>query len=263
MKKIVWIAMLPLLFSTPLFAQDRPSWAEDYSGIRDVKLTDRKIVLLSTKLRYTTMIVLPDDEQIVKKTCGDAEFWQIETERNLVFVKPSKPGAETNLNLLTTSGAVYSFLLKEGTKGTPDFRVTVLSEKDEPSKRKYYTVTEYESLQEQLVEAKLHQVAEKLDVDTTTSTVVHEEKPADLHFDYNAISDSKPFHVKSIYHDGKFTYIKTEAKELFTPYEVKDGKPSMLNFQVEDGTYTIPKVVEEGYLALGEKKQSFKLLRGN
>ena len=36
------------------------------------------------------------------------------------------------------------------------------------------------------------------------------------------------------------TYIKADATELPALYEVKDGKPALLNFQVHQGTYVVP-----------------------
>ena len=39
----------------------------------------------------------------------------------------------------------------------------------------------------------------------------------------------------------------------------KDGKPSLVNFQVQRGTYVVPKVLERGYLALGNAKLTFDL----
>jgi type IV secretion system protein VirB9 len=38
---------------------------------------------------------------------------------------------------------------------------------------------------------------------------------------------------------------------------MKDGKPSVVNFQVQNGTYIVPKVIERGYLALGNERLSF------
>jgi type IV secretion system protein VirB9 len=64
--------------------------------------------------------------------------------------------------------------------------------------------------------------------------------------------------VRSIWHDGEFTYIKSVARELPALYELKDGQPSLVNFQVEQGTYVIPKVLERGYLALGKERFSFQ-----
>ncbi len=68
---------------------------------------------LRAKLHYTTLIVLPDGEDVVEATCGDKEFWIVNVRGGLVSVKPAKAGSETNLNLVTTSGQVYAFLLTE------------------------------------------------------------------------------------------------------------------------------------------------------
>jgi hypothetical protein len=64
--------------------------------------------------------------------------------------------------------------------------------------------------------------------------------------------------VRSIWNDGEFTYIKSDAHELPALYEVKDGQPSLVNFQVQDGTYVIPKVLDRGYLALGKDHFNFQ-----
>ena len=61
-----------------------------------------------------------------------------------------------------------------------------------------------------------------------------------------------------MWHDGNFTYIKSDATELPALYEVKDGKPAILNFQVNAGTYIVPKVLERGYLALGSARLEFE-----
>ena len=42
--------------------------------------------------------------------------------------EPAKAGAATNLNLVTTSGAIYSFLLTEGKSGQPDLKVYVTAD---------------------------------------------------------------------------------------------------------------------------------------
>ena len=40
--------------------------------------------------------------------------------------------------------------------------------------------------------------------------------------------------------------------------EIKDGKPNLINFQVENGIYIATKVIDDGYLAIGNKKLTFK-----
>src|SRR5207244_11799441 len=77
-----------------------------------------------------------------------------------------------------------------------------------------------------------------------------------LKFDYFYRSQ-KPFNVEAIYHDDDFTYIKSTATEKFAVYEVKDGKPNSINFELRDGTYVIPKVVDRAYLEIGKKRMDF------
>ena len=67
----------------------------------------------------------------------------------------------------------------------------------------------------------------------------------------------KPFYVRAIWHDGQFTYLQTDAKELPALYELKDGKAAVVNFQVHNGTYVVPKVIDQGYLALGNARLPF------
>ena len=67
-----------------------------------------------------------------------------------------------------------------------------------------------------------------------------------------------PFEVSAIYTDGTFTFIRANASELPALYEIRDGSPNLVNFQVENGTYVVPKVLERGYLALGAQKLEFQ-----
>ena len=70
------------------------------------------------------MIILPETEQILDFVCGDKDFWVVSGAQNLAYVKPAKAGASTNLNLVTASGHVYSFLLTEGA-ADPDLKLYV------------------------------------------------------------------------------------------------------------------------------------------
>src|SRR5687767_4528451 len=112
------------------------------TGIREVSASERTVIPLDTKLRYTTMILLPDDEEILDVICGDRDFWVISATRNIAHVKPAKEGAATNLNLVTASGAVYSFLLTEGKNAQPDLKVYVTADPNATrAKPKYYSAS--------------------------------------------------------------------------------------------------------------------------
>jgi type IV secretory pathway VirB9-like protein len=84
------------------------------AGVREVSASGRSVIPLQTRIRYTTMIVLPEGEEILDVICGDKDFWVISATHNLAHIKPAKEGAATNLNLVTASGTVYSFLLSPG-----------------------------------------------------------------------------------------------------------------------------------------------------
>src|SRR5918996_5999762 len=118
------VSGLPLFGAAVAFvALGTPSVAQE-TGIRQVSASASSLIPLQTRLRFTTMIVLPDDEEILDVVCGDKDFWVISATQNIAHVKPAKEGAATNLNLVTASGAVYSFLLSEK-NGSPDLKVYV------------------------------------------------------------------------------------------------------------------------------------------
>jgi type IV secretory pathway VirB9-like protein len=228
------------------------------TGIREVSASERSLIPLQTRLRYTTLVVLPQDEEIVDVICGDKDWWVISATQNIAHVKPAKEGATTNLNLVTSSGAVYSFLLTEKNGGvTPDLKVFVTGDTDAPrAKPQYYTAAQFDALQAELTEARtaidraMRRAAEEI-------AVFKQQYPTRLTFAYGPVKYEKPFLVRSMWHDGQFTYVKSDATELPALYEMKDGKPSVVNFQVQNGTYIVPKVIERGYLALGNERLSF------
>ena len=230
------------------------------TGIREVTATDRNLIPLNTRLRYTTMIVLPDGEEILDIICGDRDFWVISAVQNVAHVKPAKAGAETNLNLVTARGTIYSFMLNEKSGGSqPDLKVYVNADQTAPvGRQKYYSAAEVERLQAEVTEAKEATTRAELRARETVA-LERQQFPTRLQFPYSALKYEKPFLVRAIWHDGQFTYLKSDATELPALYETKDGKPAVVNFQVQNGgIYVVPKVLERGYLALGNERLAFE-----
>src|SRR6266853_3662110 len=125
--------------------------ATEAQTTREVSYNPRSVVRINAKLRFTTMIILPEQEQILDFVCGDKEFWIVSGAQNLAYVKPAKAGASTNLNLVTASGNVYSFLLTEGTSET-DLKLYVVpdgstKEAGEGTK-KFYAAAEVDELRQ-------------------------------------------------------------------------------------------------------------------
>jgi type IV secretory pathway VirB9-like protein len=226
-------------------------------GVREVSATERGVIPLQTRLRYTTMVVLPEGDEILDVLCGDRDFWVISATQNIAHVKPAKAGAETNLNLVTSSGAIYSFMLTEKSS-PPDIKVYVQSEERVTTgKPKYYSAAQVQTLEAQIEELRAAARDEARRLDEAVAAY-RQEYPARLQFPYGLPKYEKPFLVRSVWHDGEFTYVKTDATELPALYEMKDGKPSIVNFQVRQGTYVVPKVLDRGYLALGNQRFSFE-----
>ena len=154
-------------------------------------------------------------------------------------VKPAKEGAATNLNLVTASGAIYSFLLTEKSN-PPDLKVYVEGgTTTSTGKPKYYSATQMEGVESQLAEARSALKESDRKVDEALAAY-RQQYPARLQFVYGAPKYAKPFLVRSMWHDGQFTYLKSDATELPALYELKDGQPALVNFQVREGTYVVP-----------------------
>jgi type IV secretory pathway VirB9-like protein len=228
------------------------------AGIREVSASARSVIPLQTRVRYTTMIVLPEDEEILDVICGDKDFWVISATHNIAHVKPAKEGSSTNLNLVAASGTVYSFLLteKNGTS-TPDLKIYVNADPTAPQSRpKYYTAAQVEALRADVATAQA--AADAAARRAADSIAAYQQQyPGKLQFTYGQARYAKPFLVRAIWHDGQSTFIKTDATELPALYELIDGKPGLVNFQVHHGTYVVPKVLNQGYLALGKARYEF------
>jgi len=223
---------------------------------RTVQYHSQDIVAIRAKVKYTTLIELPTTEKIMEAATGDKDFWIVDVVGNFCFVHPAKQGISSNLNLITDKGNIYSFTLQDisASSGEPDLKVIV-----EPADRsaivaasgpaQFVPVAQLEQSKQQVAAIQSH-----------VEQAVDEYKssyPTQLKFDYVYKANQAPFDIQSIYHDDKFTYIKTNAPEKFSVYEMKDGKPNLVTYDLREGTYIIPKIMDEGYVELGKKRMSF------
>lgn len=263
MKSLIYavLAMLTSICSLPLHSEDTA---------RMVKYSQTDIVPIRARVRFSTLIVLPADEEILDFTTGDKDFWIINGTHNLCYLHPAQAGIRSNLNLVTASGHVYSFLLTEISKETdsePDLKVFVVPNDQSSitgnlSPAKFVRASEVDAYKEEVSQLR-NQVAQDLQrAQDQAAKQVDEYKrnyPAKLGFDYHLEKKGQvaPFLVSAIYHDDRFTYIKSAASEKPTLYEIKDKKPNLINFDLESGVYVIPKIIDNGYLVIGKKRVTF------
>src|ERR1700739_2774392 len=100
----------------------------DPGGARTIKYSQQDVIPVRAKLRFSTLIVLPQNEDILDFATGDKEFWIVNGAHNLCYVHPAQTGIRTDLHLITSAGHVYSFLLNEISKEPnlePDLKVFI------------------------------------------------------------------------------------------------------------------------------------------
>jgi type IV secretion system protein VirB9 len=243
------IIALLMLFAASAVAQNREA--------RSVKYSVKDIVLIRARLRFTTLIVLPQNEKILDFVTGDKDFWVVEGTENFCYIKPAKQDASTDVTLITAAGNVYSFLVKE-VGDSEDFDLKVFVEPTDKSivqalnaTPKFVPSSEVDGLRRQAALATAHAEEDK--------QAFQADYPLRrLKFDYAFEKDKKPFLVSAIYHDDNFTYIRSSARERPILYEVKDKSPSLVDFALKDGVYVVAKVLDAGYLVVGNRRMSFK-----
>src|SRR5260370_34422086 len=264
------VLVASLLFAcAELLTWVRPIHAD--SGARTVKYAETDIIPIHAKIRFSTLIVLPVNEEILDATTGDKEFWIINGAHNLCYLHPAQQGIHSNLNLITSTGHVYSFLLTEiSNEPTVETELKIFVERKEestingasgvPPLARASEVQAYKTA----VDAGRSEAAQAMQAAQERAqkeiSQYREQYAGKLQFDYtySAKAARPPFSVTAIYHDDKFTYIKCTAQEKPTIYEVKDGKPNLVNFELSNGVYVIPKIVVTSAFALGKKKLSFE-----
>ena len=245
-----------ILATLTAFSTQAASAQSTAESARTVQYHAQDIVPIHAKLKFTTLIVVPPTEKIMEAATGDKDFWVVDVVGNFCFVHPAKQGISSNLNLITDKGNIYSFTLQDvsGTNVAPDLKVII-----EPADRS--SIVASTGPAQYVPAAQVQQVQQQLNaVQTHIGQAVDEYKeayPLTLKFDYRFKANSAPFNVQSIYHDEKFTYIKTNAAEKFSVYEMKDGKPNLISYDLREGTYIIPKVMDSGYVELGKQKIEF------
>ena len=102
-----------------------PLIAQDGGPVLRVDGGQDQIVEIRAKTRHTTVIVLPQTENVLDFVVGDSEYWHLTGAANLAFLKPIAEGVTTNVALVCESGRIYSFLVTEQGKGRPHLVVRI------------------------------------------------------------------------------------------------------------------------------------------
>ena len=267
------IALLTLLTVAPLLAQDAGQTVLRVLGIED------QIVEITAKTRHTTVIVLPQNETILDFVVGDSEYWHLTGAANLAFLKPIAEGVTTNVALVCESGRIYSFLVTEQGTGDPHLVVRIEGQDadDDPGispqahQPAFVARTEVAAYRE-LADAAIQsarqvqadaarQVAEATARAQGETEAFRADYPTRLQFAYRLSDRARewPFMVEAMWHDGRFTYLRSHAQESPALYEQKDGDPTLIAYDLnEDGLYIVRRVVGDGWLQIGDNRARWR-----
>ena len=234
---------------------------------------DERIPRLRARVRHTTVIVLPAEERILDFVAGDSEYWHLTGAANVAYLKPLAEDAATNVALVCESGRIYSFLVSEHGDKPPHLvvRVEAGAEAAEmagsaggPAFVARSEVAAYRQMAAQAVEsAGLAReeaeagIAEAREQAAAEIEAFRASYPERLRFEYrlDRRASERPFRVEAMWHDGLFTYVRSRTQEAPALYELKDGEPSLVAFDLtEDGLYIARHVLGDGWLQIGDKR---------
>ncbi len=235
---------------------------------------EERIPRLRARVRHTTVIVLPAGERILDFVAGDSEYWHLTGAANVAYLKPLTENAATNVALVCESGRIYSFLVSESGEKPPHLVVRVEAGADAeaafgaPGFVARSEVAAYREMAAQAVEAAglareeaEAGIAEARGWAEAEIEAFRAAYPERLRFEYllDRKASERPFRVEAMWHDGEFTYLRSRAQESPALYELRDGEPSLVAFDLtEDGLYVARRVLGDGWLQIGSARAGWR-----
>ncbi len=224
--------------------------------------------VIRAALLQSTLILLPPEEKVANVFAGDTVDWVFDgghVASRFISIKPKVANSTTDVHIVSDHGNEYTLELQEVSGGAdPHFDSKVfIAPGDKAGKERlvelpvFVPVSELDKVKQEAASAKAAEAAVQK-AEATKEEAYRSHYPGTLRFDYTwDQSKGKTLGLRQIWHDDRFTYLRGQFQETPALYEVKDGKPSLINFDFNDGLYTVPKELDRGYLAIGKQKVEF------
>jgi type IV secretory pathway VirB9-like protein len=219
-------------------------------------------------LLQSTLIVLPAEEKVANVFAGDTVDWVFDgghVASRFISVKPKTANSSTDIHIVSDHGNEYTLELREVSNdadGHYDSKV-LIEPGDKAAKDKltqlpvFVPAADLDKAKQDAAAAQAAQAA-TLKAEQSKEETYRSQYPGSLHFDYSwDEKKGKELGLQQIWRDDKFTYLRGQFQETPALYEVKDKKPSLINFDFANGLYTIPKELDAGYLAIGKQRVDF------
>jgi type IV secretion system protein VirB9 len=224
--------------------------------------------VIRTGLLQSTLVALPPEEKVATVFGGDTVNWAFDgghVPSRFLSIKPKVANATTDIHIISDHGNEYTLQLREiSGDQDPHFDANVFIEPgDKDAKDRlaelpvFVPASELDKVKKDAADAKAAEAGERK-TEEAKNEEYRSQYPGTLHFDYTwDQSKGKALGLQEIWRDDKFTYLRGQFQETPALYELKDKKPSLINFDFNNGLYTIPKELENGYLAIGKQKVEF------
>ena len=255
---IVTAVLMFLLAAVPTAAQQQKEDAP-FLRVPAAQEGEDRIHTIRARVRHTTVIVLPAGERILDFVAGDSEYWHLTGAANVAYLKPLAEDAATNVALVCESGRIYSFLVSERGGEPPHLVVRVeaggeaTGASDAPAFVARSEVAAYRDMAAGAAEAaRRARAAAHAEIEAFRAAY-----PERLRFEYRLDRGAfeRPFLVEAMWHDGQFTYIRSRAQEAPAVYELRDGEPSLVAFDLSaGGLYVARRVLGDGWLQTGDER---------
>ena len=228
--------------------------------------------VIRTGLLQSTLIELPDAEKVATVFGGDTQDWIFDgghVASRYISIKPKVPNSTTDVHIISDHGNEYTLSLQEiSSDPDPHFDSNVMLEPgDKAGKDKmaelptFVPASEVAGMKQQVLDAQATVKAEEK-ASATAEEVYQSRYPGTLRFDYTwDRPKGKDLGIQEIWHDDRFTYIRGVFQETPALYETKDKKGSLINFDFANGLYTVPKLMDKGYLSIGKEKVDFSRIK--
>ncbi|MGA8598817.1 MAG: TrbG/VirB9 family P-type conjugative transfer protein [Bryobacteraceae bacterium] len=273
MKTIAFASVLVTGVAVAIFGQSLES--------KTIRLRRGEIPTINCSQGQVCEIDFDGAEQIMKAPLGDSKDWAAafltDAAKNHLLIKTltegkDNPCPQTSMHVIMQSGNVYSFQLVDvsRTKTPPDLRVSVeLADdgmKEATAHPKYVTADALKLAEDEVARVKAQLEDERRKSQAQVAEQIERFKrdfPKRLLPQYE-FSRNNPFGLEEIARLDDYTLLWfRHPSEIPALYEIRDGKPSLVEAKYDGGLMIVPAPLTDGYLAVGKKQKTVFHWKGN
>lgn len=263
--------IFPLMERSGGGGQIQNAWdvSEKREGVYAVRMCEDCVYKVRTREMMTTTIVLPQDAVIVAADLGDNVGFQATTRfGNMLAIRPTTYGVDTNLNVYTKSGRVYPFYVRAETFNSihvPDVMVRILGRETPENVVPAVSPSAAEATEGSTRgKVEVSALGDRRSVAAVAVENLTNPKPQNGDFVRNVPFDPAKLHGWSdyklwgggdaekelkpvmVYRDDFFTYLnygrKFDPLELPSAWIVRDGIDELVNSRVQGNTFIVESV---------------------